>query len=111
MRETVLFEKAIPKFEKVIPNIDGIPVKINKSYADLVKKKGYVLSDLHIHTDIELLYIHEGKLGTKLADGTVYYCSDGDIICINSNVGFFMLQAVLFFHFPWLLLLTQLAQL
>ena len=86
MRETVLFEKAIPKFEKVIPNIDGIPVKINKGYADLVKEKGYVFSELHIHNDIELLYVHEGHLGTKLADGSVYYCNDGDIICINSNV-------------------------
>lgn len=77
-------EKVI--FEKVIPNIKGIPVKINSGNQSISRNKGTLISKLHLHTDIELLHLTEGRLGMKLADGSEYVCTAGDVICINSNV-------------------------
>lgn len=79
MRETVLFEK-------VIPNIEGIPLRINEGHSDQYVKKGTPYASLHIHREIELLYIFSGDFGTRLADGSEYVANPGDVICINSNV-------------------------
>lgn len=79
MRETVLFEK-------VIPNISGIPLRINEGHSDSYVKKGTPYASLHIHNEIELLYIFSGHFGTRLADGSEYIAKPGDVVCINSNV-------------------------
>ncbi len=79
MRETVLFEK-------VIPNIDGIPLKVNEGHSDNYVKKGTPYASLHIHSELELLYIFSGEFGTRLSDGSEYIAQPGDVVCINSNV-------------------------
>lgn len=79
MRETVLFEK-------VIPNVDGIPLKVNEGHLDNYVEKGMNYAMLHIHNEIELLYIFSGSFGTRLADGSEYIAEPGDVVCINSNV-------------------------
>lgn len=72
--------------EKVIPNVNGIPLKISRNHTAISSPKGKPFSSLHIHGEIELLYIFEGCFGTKLADGTEYIATPGDVVCINSNV-------------------------
>lgn len=72
--------------EKVIPNVDGIPLKISNNHCENNVKKGRPYSSLHIHGEIELLYIFSGCFGTRLADGTEYTANQGDVVCINSNV-------------------------
>lgn len=79
MKETVWFEK-------VIPNISGVPLKINEGQSDYYVEKGMRLCGSHLHGEIELLYIFSGCFGTKLADGREYIANPGDVVCINSNV-------------------------
>ena len=79
MKETVLFEK-------VIPNVDGIPLKVNEGHSDKFAEKGTNYAMLHIHNEIELLYIFSGSFGTRLTDGSEYIAEAGDVVCINSNV-------------------------
>ena len=79
MTETVLFEK-------VVPNVEGIPLKVNEGQGDFYAEKGMNYAMLHIHGEIELLYIFSGTFGTRLADGSEYIAYEGDVVCINSNV-------------------------
>lgn len=72
--------------EKVIPNVDGIPLKISQNHCDTNVTAGKLYSGLHIHNEIELLYIFSGCFGTRLADGTEYIATPGDVVCINSSV-------------------------
>ena len=77
--ETVLFEN-------VIPNVEGIPLKVNETQGAFYAEKGMNYAMLHIHSEIELLYIFSGSFGTRLADGSEYIAEEGDVVCINSNV-------------------------
>ncbi len=72
--------------EKVIPNVDGIPLKISNNHCDCNAKAGKQYSSLHMHSEVELLYIFSGCFATRLADGTEHIANKGDVVCINSNV-------------------------
>lgn len=79
MKENILLEK-------VIPNIDGIPVKIRNGRNGGVAKKGARFSSIHLHSDIEAICVYEGSFGVRLADDREFTVNSGEVIFINSNV-------------------------
>lgn len=85
MKNIVIMKETV-RFEKVIPNISGVPLKINEGQSDFHVEKGMQLCGSHLHGEIELLYIFSGYFGTRLANGYEYTAKPGDVVCINSNV-------------------------
>ncbi len=71
---------------KLYHNIEGLPVRISKDHAECYSESGRKFCCMHMHHEIELLYIFEGCTTIELYDGSKYYASENDIVCINSNV-------------------------
>ncbi len=72
--------------EKVIPNIEGIPVVIKNGKNGYQVKKNTKFSRIHLHSDIEAICVYSGYYGVKLADETEYVLKAGDVIFFNANV-------------------------
>ncbi len=73
-------------FEKIVPNVKGVPIKISKHKENHLVPAGYICSNPHIHSELELLHILSGELVIRLEDGSEHVSRTGDVVCINSNV-------------------------
>lgn len=71
---------------KLYPNIEGLPVRISKDHAECYSESGRKFCCMHAHHEIELLYIYEGSTTVELYDGTKYYATKNDVVCINSDI-------------------------
>ena len=79
MKKTVLLNK-------LYPNIDGLPIRISRHHAECFSEIGRKFCCMHMHNEIELLYIFQGDTTIELYNGTKFYACENDIVCINSNV-------------------------
>jgi len=69
--------------ELIISTIPNVPVHVDRTQKP--EKKAGVLSEMHLHDEIELVYVDEGRIDL-IIDGKTYVAEEGTAFFINSRI-------------------------